>query len=247
MDTAVSATLPYCHTAGLARATSHSIYCKFFVWSRCLNRGQWQDAWDGAIVTGPRQLLVTKPAHHLPMWHRRGSFMVTVASEAQRITEQDWSELIVEAFPAFDFVQRRHIFNQDHDSAELPPADILVGTDADGQVELRFAQPARSIRSWIVRLHLLVGQRLHNATAATADGSEHMTLHVEHLEPRASCTDTGSTPGDGFPFGGVGMRPACRAGRVSEFRLPMCTPPKPLRSPSTCTWMVDATISSQGD
>ena len=230
-----------CRRRTCSAGSIHQFFARVFV-----DRGQWQDAWDGAIVTGPRQLRVTKPAHQLPMWHRRGSFVVTVASEAQRITEQDWSELTVEAFPAFSFVHRRQIYSQDRNpaTADLPPAEVSVGADAHGQLELRFAQPARNVRSWLVRLHLRVGQRLRNATAAAADGHGHITLAVEHLDPRASCTGSGATPGGGFPFAGVGVRPACRAGPVAEFRLPTCAPAKPPLPPLACTWAVAAAISA---
>lgn len=30
--------------------------------------GQWHDAWDGSVITGPQTVQVTQPYHHQPMW-----------------------------------------------------------------------------------------------------------------------------------------------------------------------------------
>jgi len=61
--------------------------------------GQWQDAWDGSRETGPKTIMVTKPYEQIPMWHRVGSFTITVDSLALRVEQQDWSFLTIEAFP----------------------------------------------------------------------------------------------------------------------------------------------------
>lgn len=39
--------------------------------------GQWQDGWDGSIITGPKNMMVTQPADKIPMWHKIGSLLVT--------------------------------------------------------------------------------------------------------------------------------------------------------------------------
>merc|ERR550532_29920 len=63
--------------------------------------GDWQDAWDGSVVTGPRTVVATQPYERQPMWHRRdGGLLVLADAPTSRVEEQDWSTLTLEAFPA---------------------------------------------------------------------------------------------------------------------------------------------------
>merc|ERR1711959_678360 len=61
--------------------------------------GDWQDVWDGSVVTGPKTVTVSQPYERQPMWHRRGGLMVITDDPQLRVEEQDWSSLTVEAFP----------------------------------------------------------------------------------------------------------------------------------------------------
>ena len=74
------------------------------------------------------------------------------------------------------------------------------------------ASPALVSRSWIVRLHLLPGQRL--VLDDNGKGTHTTTPTVRHMLPAQNCAVSH------FPFSGPGTTPACRAGPVAEFRLP---------------------------
>lgn len=61
--------------------------------------GQWQDGWSGAVVTGPKNIQVKDcPLDQIPMWHRKGSVLVTTAPGGST-SEQDWDALSAEVFP----------------------------------------------------------------------------------------------------------------------------------------------------
>merc|ERR1711959_723954 len=63
--------------------------------------GDWQNAWDGSSVTGPRTITVTQPDERQPMWHRQdGGLLILADKPAMRVEEQDWSSLTLEAFPS---------------------------------------------------------------------------------------------------------------------------------------------------
>merc|ERR1719401_3092628 len=63
--------------------------------------GSWEDAWNGSIIEGPATLSVTQPYERLPMWHRRdGGLMVLTPDGRARVEQQDWSHLVLEAFPS---------------------------------------------------------------------------------------------------------------------------------------------------
>ena len=65
--------------------------------------GGWQDAWSGAILTGPSTINVSQPYERIPMWHRRdGGLMVMAPSGGQRVSDHQrpGTVLTIEAFPA---------------------------------------------------------------------------------------------------------------------------------------------------
>eukprot|EP01051_Picozoa_sp_SAG22_P015781 SAG22_NODE_2118_length_2984_cov_2.031196_3_plen_61_part_01 len=57
----------------------------------------WQDAWDGSTITGPKVVLAVQPYERQPMWHRMGGLVVTTDKPGLRIEDGDWSELTLEA------------------------------------------------------------------------------------------------------------------------------------------------------
>lgn len=171
--------------------------------------GQWQDAWDGSIITGPQTTSVSKPFEQIPMWHKRGSFMVTVDSPALRIEEQDWSVLTLEAFPDIHSTEVVHqsLFSLES-AAHTALSMASVFNNGVGLITFKIS-PAEdgASRGWVVRLHLLSGQR---CLSAVVDGHE---LEVNHLAP-VSVTE------QFFPFAGVGSQPAHKAGAVAEIQVP---------------------------
>jgi hypothetical protein len=169
--------------------------------------GDWQDAWDGSVVTGPQTTTVTKPYEQIPMWHRKGSFMVTVDSPARRVEDQDWSVLTLEVFPDMGSkeIQRRSVYSL----GSAARTDLTMETIGEMGLLIFQISPSEDgeSRGWLVRLHLLPGQY---CAAAIADG---MNLIVSHINP-VSETDTL------FPFGGAGTPPAHRAGKIAEVLIP---------------------------
>jgi hypothetical protein len=199
--------------------------------------GQWEDAWRGSVVTGPKVLTVMlQKFDEMPMWIQRsngGSLLVLCDDpHALRVAAQDWSRLTLEAFP--DFAPRstnagpatiqRSLFERGtaerteismitrmrgsmrrssatvHVSIEPPPST----TGGAG------ARAARS-RSWLVRVHLLPGQRV---VAASRNGAwVDAAAAVRIIEP----VDANSTSSSiFFPLGGIGAAPPAAAGSVAE-------------------------------
>ena len=177
--------------------------------------GQWTDAWDGSVVTGPKTITVTQPYARQPMWHRAGGLLVLASDpDAMRVEEQDWSEITLEAHPhtttSHPLVTRRTL----RERGSGARTDIVMTTTAHptGTVS-RFdisPHPNADSRAWVIRLHLRPGQK---ATTASIDGVSVMSSQLTHLAPRSS--------GHGFlPFGGKDSRPAPLAGHVVQISVP---------------------------
>jgi len=139
------------------------------------------------------------------MWHRKGGIMVTTDSKAQRISEQDWSELTLHAYPSESTsVSSRRLVAEDKTTV------VQLATDA-GVVGVRIIPPEAAFsRAWRLRVHLAPTQRV---ATAFIDGAEMLSDTVQHIEPSRDCTAT-------FPFEGVGAAPACKAGPVAELYIP---------------------------
>lgn len=178
--------------------------------------GSWQDAWDGSIVTGPKTISVSQPYEQIPMWHRRGTFLVTVDSPARRVEEQDWSVLTLEVFPDLTSTEpvRQTVYNQ-HTAARTDLTMEIIPKGEKMNI-IRFtiskSEDGQS-RGWIVRLHLLPGQ---TCEYATEDNTE---LSINHLPPVAPNTLF-------FPFAGAGTRPASNAGHIAEITIPQHSEPR---------------------
>ena len=43
---------------------------------------------------------VSKPVEQMPLFHRKGGLLVTAPGGARTVSTQDWTSLVVEAFPA---------------------------------------------------------------------------------------------------------------------------------------------------
>eukprot|EP00041_Stephanoeca_diplocostata_P012349 m.207188 g.207188 ORF g.207188 m.207188 type:complete len:849 (-) comp18921_c0_seq1:149-2695(-) len=176
--------------------------------------GAWQDAWNGTVVTGPGAYSVTKPAQQIPMWHRRGSVVVTTADRsAQRMARQSWDTLVLEAFPDGDVANThvRVVHGQEH-LPSVSPVRVTMTTDGHGVMTLDITSDTPQVTSaYVVRLHLRQSERV---TAVLVDGQA--TPVVVHAPDSCDSTDV-------FPFSGEGTRPACGAGVVVEFRMPVST------------------------
>jgi hypothetical protein len=65
--------------------------------------GQWQCAWNGSVIdggtTGATIMLQAVPMAQVPLWHRKGSVLVTASEPGLSVSTQDWHNLTIEAFP----------------------------------------------------------------------------------------------------------------------------------------------------
>eukprot|EP00928_Gymnodinium_smaydae_P043647 TRINITY_DN29202_c0_g1_i1.p1 TRINITY_DN29202_c0_g1~~TRINITY_DN29202_c0_g1_i1.p1 ORF type:complete len:834 (+),score=80.47 TRINITY_DN29202_c0_g1_i1:47-2548(+) len=169
--------------------------------------GEWQDAWDGSVVKGPATITVKQPDERQPMWHRRDGGMMILAHEpASRVEAQDWSTLIIEAFPSSSAVNTSRTVFERQTGAHTP---VTLATDGKGTVRLFVGGSLeQSARAWVVRVHL---RPFEHATSASVDGK---SVDVEglHLQPVASLQY--------FPLQGAGSAPAEKAGPVVELHLP---------------------------
>lgn len=177
--------------------------------------GDWEDAWDGTVVTGPKTIQATQPYERQPMWHRKdGGLTILTDSPGLRIQDGNWSSLSLEAFPAQTAKRtRRTLYAQESFIRGEEPAttDIIMTTDGSGEVHFAISESSDTAgRAWVVRVHLRPGQR---ASGVSVDGDVLEAETVVHLEP---------LPAEAvyFPFGGAGAHPPAKAGPVVEVRLP---------------------------
>jgi alpha-glucosidase (family GH31 glycosyl hydrolase) len=169
--------------------------------------GNWQDAWDGSTVTGPKNITVSQPYERIPMWHRLGSFLITVDSTADRIEDQDWSILTLEVFPDLttDMKTQKSVYSRDSAArTDLSMENIPKEKGGIVKFEISAAEDGES-RAWLVRLHLRPGQA---CLSANVDG---MDLDVVHIPPEMRTNF--------FPFGGAGTPPAPKAGNIAEIKV----------------------------
>lgn len=122
--------------------------------------GQWQDAWTGETVTGPQTITVSQPYERVPLWHREGGLIV-MAKPALRVDRQDWSQLLLEAFPSSqaDVLVQRTVYPQNEATESGKNTLITMQTVGTGLVTFLIAPDALApARSWVVRVHLKANQ-----------------------------------------------------------------------------------------
>jgi len=173
--------------------------------------GDWQEAWDGSIVTGPKTISVSKPYEQIPMWHHRGTFTITVDSPACRVEDQDWSILTLEAFP--DISSKEIAYRSLYSLGSAARTDLSMESDSTsnglGLVTFKISTSEDGAsRGWLVRLHLRPGQ---HCVSAVVDSTA--VLEILHLSPVAPNVVF-------FPFGGAGTAPAHKAGKIAEVQVP---------------------------
>jgi alpha-glucosidase (family GH31 glycosyl hydrolase) len=163
--------------------------------------GSWEDAWDGSVLLGPKNLTATQPYERQPMWFRRGGLLITTQDPKNRVQEQDWDHLVLESFPEGNMEVQRSLFERD--TAER--TDLMLKTETSGFMSLNIS--AGASRAWTLRLHLLPEQSVEDVKV---DGS---TVTIQQLPPLSKNVES-------FPFGGVGSKPPSRAGPVAEVLIP---------------------------
>jgi len=165
--------------------------------------GEWQDCWNGSIVTGPQTLTVTQPYERQPMWYRRdGGLLVLADSVTSTVDTQDWTTLTLEAFPAAHSAVTERVLFEKGSVEHTSTTNISMDTNEDGIFRIHIDNAVA--RAWVVRVHLLPGQR---ASSIVLDGEVVSGLHIE---PSTAAV---------FPLEGAGSNPAPLAGPVVEVQL----------------------------
>lgn len=169
--------------------------------------GSWQDVWDGSITTGPAKITVSQPFERQPMWHRRDGGLLVLASEpGTRVAEQDWSKLVLEAFPSSS---PQNTTRTIYERRTGERTDVELATSDHNRV----AVTIRSVlsRAWVIRLHLHPGD---SAEHILVNGEESASVRTRHLHAAQHPSH------DYFPFGGEGSLPAQHGGPIVEIHLP---------------------------
>lgn len=59
--------------------------------------GEWEDAWTGEIISGPKKIQVESELWHTPMYFKRGS-IIPLAPDMQYTSEKPWNPITCEVF-----------------------------------------------------------------------------------------------------------------------------------------------------
>merc|ERR1712046_223249 len=112
------------------------------------------------------------------MWHRKGGLIVTAKEPATRIEDQDWSELVLEAFPtSYAGTTNRSVYSLRTASR----TDVMMRSDGTGAVRFDISEADNGAeRGWALRVHLSPKQRV---TRAEVDGE--LVAAPLHLQPRS--------------------------------------------------------------
>ena len=182
--------------------------------------GAWENAWTGEIIKGPKTIEVPTPLWLTPMFVRRGG-LVLLAPEMQYSWEKPWEPVTVEAFPPASGKVVRELYEDDRCSLDYQKGEFMrtrleLSRPDQKQIELTI-DPAKGKfpeqiekRGWIVRLHLLAGER---ATSVKVDGKR---VDARVLSPAGQPAGDAVLP---MPLLGAGSHPASRAGPILEIEI----------------------------
>ena len=185
--------------------------------------GEWHDAYNGSVVRGPANLSTTQPFERIPLFHRAGSLVVLADDRtATRVEAQDWTTLILEAFPAMAVdgvptsqITRRTVVERARTLSAGERTQLVMETDAAGKhvhIQIGVAGVEAKPRAWLVRVHLRRGQKAARCLVNGAPSA------MRHLMPPLLDAMNASTS-VAVPFGGRGSPPGPQAGPIVEVPL----------------------------
>mmetsp|Transcript_12786 Transcript_12786/g.34817 ORF Transcript_12786/g.34817 Transcript_12786/m.34817 type:complete len:332 (-) Transcript_12786:515-1510(-) len=151
----------------------------------------------------------------MPMWIRMdGGMLIWTDKPGLTVADGDWSTLVVEVWPCPRALKTSRTIYERSTEENPPSQDVTLSTDGEGTATVDMTKSDIE-RAWVVRVNLLVGQTVVNASV---DGKP-----VETSLYKPNPHDSG-TLGDGYwPFGGEGSVPASKAGNVVELKVPAGT------------------------
>ena len=103
---------------------------------------------------------MSQPFERIPLWHRQGALIVT-AAHSLRVDTQDWSQLIVQAFPASHTaaVVQRTVYPQNDETASGKNTLITMETAIDAPVTITMVPEHQApVRAWVLRVQLERGE-----------------------------------------------------------------------------------------
>jgi len=189
--------------------------------------GKWQDLWSGKVYSGPSNLTLESPLWHTPLLARVGGLII-LGPDMQYTAEKPWDSLAVEAFvPAKNGSATRNLYEDDgatngYQRGECRTTPVTLTRKGDSVVvDIAAAKgsfkAALASRSWVVRLHLPVGEKF---AGLTING-----------QPK-SAIELASVPVSGIqsiPLRGAGSKPVGEAGAVIEVKVPRSAVNKPVK------------------
>jgi hypothetical protein len=180
--------------------------------------GAWQDVWNGEVAYGPGNQRVGQQMERMPLWVRMdGGMLIWTDKPGLTVADGDWSSLVVEVWPC-PRAQTTTRTVYERSTEEQPPSqNVTLSTDGSGTATIEMTK-SEDKRAWVVRVNLLVGQTVVNASAGGK------SVETQVYKPRKSDDGTYEAgPYTFWPFGGEGSRPASKAGHVVEIKLPAST------------------------
>ena len=193
--------------------------------------GEWEDAYSGATVTGPKIMSRTAvPLAETVLYHKRPALAVTAWKIGRNAATTDVSDLVIEGFPssaqafgAESVTTTRELLAAGSGGAVLtmtehaPGSDLAVSHCGGGSASLQRlltvvineSADASASRQWLLRVHLSAREQF---IRIAEDSDESATL-AQKLAPLG--------PGEPqvAPVGGEGARPSSKAGEVVELTV----------------------------
>lgn len=188
--------------------------------------GEWEDAWTGSVVSGPRRAVVQSPLWHMPIFVRRGGIVAT-APEMQYSSERPWSTLTLDAYvPTSDAATQRRLYEDDGLTPDYQRgkfSDTSVSLSRRGQKaflkigpSVGWYQGKLSERVWVVRLHTPKGSR---PSDLRVNGKTVSMGKARPGAPSASILNK-SRSAKLMPFGRVGSAAPMESGPVIQVVVP---------------------------
>jgi hypothetical protein len=126
--------------------------------------GDWIDAWNGAIVSGPIMVTNAVPSGEIPIWIKSGA-LLPLAPEMQYTGEKPWNPITLDLYPRASETNHATLYEDDtlttaYQRGEFRNTPITAAADdAAKTVSVAISaaagdfQGALNERSWILRIH----------------------------------------------------------------------------------------------
>ncbi len=190
--------------------------------------GNWQDAWTGTVLNGPKTIMVSSELWHMPIYIRQGGVLMSIP-QVQSTQDNLWSDIVIDAYmPKDDLTTSRILYEDDglttlyaHDAyrktsvtlqREGGRASLIIGKSVGNYLN----NPLQ--RTWTIRFHC---PKNESAQKITLNGKTIFVsgkimdiegIYFHSFEPKK----TENNP----IFMGDGDEPAMNAGTILEIKAP---------------------------